>query len=401
MIKQRKDLKIIDVDAFYEGMHVKSGIFYNYKNTYVLLCRDIQLTQDLLQRLREISVFQHGIYIENTYYESIAQEGIRYRAWRRENDKNKAEKLVVYSNNELDTDDMEKVRSVRAEYGKITAKATYMIDEAAQTGKVPLHFAAEISETVTRMLANTDDALVIHCINEIRKMDDSLYTHSVDVAILNGLISKWMNLSSADTAMLIRIGLLHDLGKLKVPPEILHKPGRLDKKEFDVIKLHSANSYDILKNSGILDKTILLGVRGHHEKIDGSGYPDHLKMHEIPFFARISAVADIYDAMVSKRCYKQQNSPFEVLDEFSTNLFSHLDRQIVNVFLDNMPRELVGRKVRLTTGEEGVVVYVSPLKYAYPIIRVGNKLIPTNPSCKCEIIGSEYSDFLEEERETQ
>ena len=384
-------------DIFYPGIHIPCGIYYCYKSTYVMLCRDADLSEEMIERLREISTFQQGIFVEASYCEEILTASLKYHEELFECDDeadNTVRRTVKRKGKPFTEADFKKLEYARTAYNNIRTQATTMLGEIGDTDKVEMQTAIEIADMVANLINNVDDALIVSCINELRQMDDNLYTHSIDVAVLNGLISKWMSFSDEETYKLIKIGLLHDLGKLKVPPEVLNKPMRLSAEEFDIIKMHATHSYDILINSGETDEEVLKGVRGHHEKIDGSGYPDGLKANEIPIFARVSAVSDVYDAMISRRVYKHQSTPFEVLDEFANSMFTHLDRQIVDIFLENMPRELVGRKVELSTGEAGIVVYVSPLRFAYPIIRVGDRLVATSEDCKCVSISSGLAEEI-------
>lgn len=380
----------INPDIFYAGIHIPCGIYYCYKSTYVMLCRDADLSEEMIERLREISSFQQGIFVEASYCEEILSTSLKYHEelFESEEEAPAAHRTAKRRGKPFTADDYKHLEVARKQYGAIKTQTTEMLKQIGDKDTVELQTAAEIAKMVEDLVYNTNDALVVNCVNEIRQMDDSLYTHSIDVGVLNGLMSKWMGLPQKETYSLIRIGLLHDLGKLKVEAKILNKPARLSAEEFDAIKLHAVYSYDMLVNSGETDEDVLKGVRGHHEKIDGTGYPDGMKGNEIPVFARITAVSDIYDAMISRRVYKHQSSPFEVLEEFSKNMLAHLDKQIVDVFLDNMPRELVGRTVELSTGESGVVVYVSPIRYAYPIVRVGDRLVATNEECKCVSINS-------------
>ncbi|MEG1953430.1 MAG: HD-GYP domain-containing protein [Hydrogenoanaerobacterium sp.] len=387
----------INPDLFYPGIHIPCGIYYCYKSTYVMLCCDVDLTEEMIERMREISAFQQGIFVEASYCDEILSSSIKYHEELFEVDDKSEQtekKKTKRKGKPFTAEEVKRLERTKKQYGLIITDAVAMMGEIGDTDKIELQTATEITNMVADLVNNVDDTIVVSCVNEIRQMDDSLYTHSIDVAVLNGLISKWMSLTPEQTHKLIRIGLLHDLGKLKIPPEVLNKPARLTSEEFDIIKMHATYSYDILTNSGETDVEVLTGVRGHHERIDGTGYPDDLKSNEIPFFARISAVSDVYDAMISKRVYKRQSSPFEVLDEFSKRMFTHLDRTIVEVFLENMPRELVGRAVSLSTGETGIVVYVSPLRFAFPIVRVGNRLVATNEDCYCVSVNSVITDKI-------
>ena len=127
--------------------------------------------------------------------------------------------------------------------------------------------------------------------------------------------------------------ILHDLGKSCVDPNIINKNGKLTKSEFEEIKQHPVYGYDLALNMGITDKRILSGIRSHHEKLDGSGYPDGLKDQQIPLFARIIAVCDVFDALTTKRSYKDAMKSFEAIKLMKEQMSNHLDMKLVNALI--------------------------------------------------------------------
>jgi len=240
-----------------------------------------------------------------------------------------------------------------------------------------------LSSSIKDKIMLADAADILQVINGLKNEDDYLYTHSTNVAFLNGLIGKWLKLPESDINKLTKIGLLHDLGKIMIPDEILNKPAKLTPEEFEIIKTHPTHSFNILVQSGETDVDILLGVRSHHEKVNGTGYPDKLPFEKITLFARITTISDIYDAMVSKRPYKKLHSPFEVLTEFAEGRFNDLDTHLINVFLTNMPKELIGKNTLLSDGSIATVVYINPANYSFPIVKVGEKVFTTSPEVRC------------------
>ncbi|MEG1943738.1 MAG: HD domain-containing phosphohydrolase, partial [Angelakisella sp.] len=130
------------------------------------------------------------------------------------------------------------------------------------------------------------------------------------------------------------------------------------------------------------NKRVLAAARGHHEKLNGQGYPDGLSGDAVGLYSRITSISDIYDAMVATRVYKDPLSPFDVLDQFAKDKFSNLDIQLVNTFLDKMSLDLVGKKVLLSNGDMGNVIYVERENLAFPIVRVDDCTIITNENLK-------------------
>lgn len=356
-----KNLVLMDAGMFCEGMAVKAKIYYLYNDNYVLLCKDVVFTRDLIDKLYRIAADHGGVYIEESSYEEVWNESLRRYSM-------------------TSTSYEEAYRQVRHDYNKVLSKTALLIGEVASTSIIPIKLTEEIQNTIAEDLKNLDQSLVLRCINMISEADDYLYTHSLNVAALNGLIGQWMKMSDDRIKLLIKIGLLHDLGKLKVTHKILYKPARLSAEEFEAIKLHPALSYDILRNSGEEDWDILLGVRQHHEKPNGTGYPDGLTQDDISLYARITSVSDIYDAMVSKRCYKEASSPFDILAQFKVNQFSELDLKIVNTFLENVTYLFVGMKIKLSNGDCGEIIFVPPNDLSKPLIRIGNHVFSTSAS---------------------
>jgi HD-GYP domain-containing protein (c-di-GMP phosphodiesterase class II) len=249
--------------------------------------------------------------------------------------------------------------------------------------KISMEIPDAISEEISDKVELTDPALLIECINTLRDPDDYLNAHAANVAMLNGMMGTWLNLPPDDVDALVKTGLLHDIGKLRVPVEILNKPGPLTDEEFDEMKKHPVFSYEILKLSGEADNRILEGVLSHHEKLNGTGYPSGIKSGQLSLSARVTAVSDVYDAMVARRSYKERHSPFAILEEFALHKFSNLDISIVNVFLEKMPEALVGKNVLLSDGRTGKVAYVNPHSFTYPIVEIDGQLVSTNPGLYC------------------
>ena len=162
-----------------------------------------------------------------------------------------------------------------------------------------------------------------------------IYTrgHSDRVAEISVLIGKRLGLSDEDIRTLHVGGLFHDIGKIGVPDSILQKDGKLTDEEFDQIKQHPNIGVHILSNSSIFDD-ILPIVKHHHEKFDGTGYPDKLSGENIPYLARIAAVADSFDAMSSKRAYRDSLPLEKIISEFMRCRGTQFDPNIDDVFID-------------------------------------------------------------------
>lgn len=268
-------------------------------------------------------------------------------------------------------------------FDDIKEHTTALISNCFQTQHVDKVTCEAVSFDIKDTVITFDAANILKSISIANDVDQYLYSHSTNVAFLNGLMGKWLNFDNDQIQKLVKIGLLHDIGKSKIPEKILNKPGPLTEQEYEIVKLHPIYSYQMLLEMGENDPELLFAVKSHHEKMNGTGYPDRLISSEIPSYARITTISDIYDAMVSKRVYKPQNSPFEVLAEFAQGRFSNLDTMLVNKFLSNMPTELIGKDFVMSDGRIGTVMYVNPNNYEFPIIKIDDKIIKTNEEYKC------------------
>jgi len=162
--------------------------------------------------------------------------------------------------------------------------------------------------------------------------DEYTRGHSSRVALYTSLIAKQLGKSDEEVSKIYNIALLHDIGKISIPDKILNKPGKLDDEEYAVMKSHSPNGYNILKDITIAPE-IAIGAGAHHERYDGRGYPNGLSGDEIPEVAQIIAVADTFDAMYSTRPYRRQMPLEEVVNEIKRCSGSQFNPRMVDAFL--------------------------------------------------------------------
>ncbi len=243
-----------------------------------------------------------------------------------------------------------------------------IIDKDVKTEKVK-----KVVDSVINMADEKMD--LIRSMNQIRSSDEYLYTHSMNVAMLSMLIGKWLKYEDKKLQALVQAALLHDIGKIKVPLEILNKPGKLTDAEYEEMKKHSEYGYRMLEEKGNISMDICLAVLMHHEREDGSGYPIGAKSNRIHDFAKIIAVADIYDAMTSERVYKERESPFEVFELMEEKTIGQLSVEVVLTFLNNIASYYIGDLVMLDNGEVGEIVHINPRQVSKPIIKVKEKYL--------------------------
>lgn len=192
-------------------------------------------------------------------------------------------------------------------------------------------FKKRIEITLEKIL--NDDDLMIN-MKDLKTFDEYTYKHSVNVTVLSMIIGTSLKLSYKEMFNLGRAALLHDIGKMFVSKEILNKPGKLDTSEMEIMKNHSQFGYKYLKKRYGFSTLTYNGVLDHHEKYDGTGYPGRLKGDEIPFLAKIASIADSFDAMTSRRTYRDSLPIETVIDEFERCKGTQFDPELTDAFLD-------------------------------------------------------------------
>ncbi|MDN5345186.1 MAG: hypothetical protein PWQ18_1300 [Clostridia bacterium] len=203
----------------------------------------------------------------------------------------------------------------------------------------------------------------------LKDLDPYSSRHSLNVTVLATLLGSKLGLSQEEL-MVIGVGaMLHDIGKLEVPPEILLKPGKLSSEEFAVIKRHPQAGYERLE--GVVREEVRCVALDHHERCNGSGYPRRLKREELSLAARCVAIADVYDAVTTDRCYRPRYLPHEGMELLMMeSTLGNLDMELVQVFLRAIASYPVGTTVRLTTGEIARVIGQEPEIPMRPVVKI-------------------------------
>ena len=215
---------------------------------------------------------------------------------------------------------------------------------------------------------------VFDMMHSLRQYDDATYTHCINVALISNVAGQWLKMSEEDINVLTTAGLLHDIGKLVIPEQIITKPAKLTEYEYTIVQTHPQEGYKILKNSD-LDPHVKNAALMHHERCDGSGYPLHLQGPQIDPFAKIVAIADVYDAMTSARVYRGPLCPFVAISLFESEGLQKYDTNAIMTFLSNIVNTYLLNRVRLNTGLEGDIVFINRNHLSRPTIRIGEKYV--------------------------
>jgi putative nucleotidyltransferase with HDIG domain len=229
-----------------------------------------------------------------------------------------------------------------------------MFNEARMGGAVDVGNAQVLVEEISASVMRNPGALI--SLARLKSADDYTYMHSVAVCALMIALATRLGMDEVGIREAGMAGLLHDLGKAATDPDILNKPGKLTDAEFAVVRQHPVLGYDLLLQAEGVSPIVLDVCRHHHEKMDGSGYPDRLAGDQISLYARMGAVCDIYDAITSDRPYKKGWCPAESLRKMADWTDGHLDPVVFQAFVKGMGIYPVGTLVRLESGKLGVVL---------------------------------------------
>ena len=247
-------------------------------------------------------------------------------------------------------------------------------------------FLNKINNRLMNNALITDMDLINEVVKE-QKVEDYLFNHSVNVAIIGNLIGKWLDLGKEDIKILTLGGLVHDIGKLKIDKKILDKPEKLTEEEFEEVKKHPSYSHKIFTEMRYTEEKLLRAVTLHHEREDGTGYPLGIKSKNIPIHSKIIAIADIFDAMTSNRVYDKKMNIFKVMEKFQKETFGKLDYKMVTLFIKKFLEFYIGSEVTLNTGDKAKILNFNSFEITKPILMTGEgKIIDTSRVRTVEIV---------------
>lgn len=201
--------------------------------------------------------------------------------------------------------------------------------------------------------------------------DNYTYMHSINVDILSVLLGIGLGFNDKDLRLLSQAALLHDIGKTCISKDILNKPTKLTEEEFDEIKKHPKYGYNLVKENIDISAIVKNAIYSHHENEDGTGYPRQLKADKIHKFAKIIHIADVYDALTSKRVYKEAINPGDAMEYLMANSNTLFNKEYVEVFMNYVALYPVGCDVELSDGSIGVVIENNDI-LSRPIVRLKN-----------------------------
>lgn len=320
----------VHIEKVQTGMKLARTIFNS--DGGVLLSKGIELRESLLDKLKRNGIKE--IFLEDEMSQDVVVSDVI-----NENTRNEA--VVLVKN---------------------------MMNNYLFTSSVEIEPVKEmVNKLIGELLDNND---IVNNLSEIRSVDDYTFEHSVNVCILSLITGIGLGYDISGLRELGVGAMLHDIGKMCIPREILKKPSQLTVEEFEVIKKHTVFGYEILKKSDRVNLVSAYIAFGHHERYDGSGYPLQLKSDNIQQCARIVAVADVYDALTSDRVYRKKLKPNEVFEYITSLGAHHFDPKVIENFVKYVTVYPVGTGVMLNTRERGLVIKANRIMPTKPVIRV-------------------------------
>lgn len=233
----------------------------------------------------------------------------------------------------------------------------------------PMDFDALLNSVKSLITPGQTIIQYFDMLHNLRSSDDSVYGHSLNVAMISRILGKWLKWSPSDLDNLVIAGLLHDIGKITIPPEILNKEGKLTDEEFEQIRWHPRAGYELIRDLKI-DSRIKKAVLQHHERCDGSGYP--MKATEIMLddFAMVIAIADVYDAMTAARKYRAPLCPFQVIREFEHDGYHKYKTEYLLTFLRHIATTYQNNRVILSDGQAAKIILLNQNSLSTPLVQL-------------------------------
>ena len=348
----------IRTDELVTGMIVAADIYTS--NDQLIITKGTKLDERMITRLRFYNIYGIHVYDGNPVEEPHKEESYIE---------------MLRSTPEFKKFNRTYVESVE----KVEDSFNNLID-----GDGEANLESLLEETDRILSEGRNGTHIFEMLHGIRNYDDMTYVHSLNVSLICSIFAGWLKMSKEETRILTQAGLLHDIGKLLIPKHIISKPSKLTEDEFEEIKMHSIKGYQALKDLN-LDVRVKYAALMHHEKCDGSGYPNGFKANQIEDFSKIVAIADVYDAMTSNRTYRQAICPFDVVENFERDGFLKYDPGYLMIFLERIVQSYLHNVVRLSDGREGEVVMINKLSLSRPVVRCGNTFIDLSKEPKLSI----------------
>jgi putative nucleotidyltransferase with HDIG domain len=246
----------------------------------------------------------------------------------------------------------------KALYDKADIEIHAILNKVKKSEDIDIEPIQETVNGFVKSVVSNPNALL--WLTRIKARDEYTAEHCLRVAIMSIAFGRHLGLDESELSLIGMCGMLHDVGKMVIPEEVLNKPGRLTAEEYEIMKSHAAIGGELLDEQNELDPSIVTVARHHHERLDGMGYPEKLKAENISLYTRIVSIVDAYDAISSERCYKKATTPAEALRILYDNRGSQFDPDLLQHFILMVGIVPTGSIVELNNGEVGIVLANNP-----------------------------------------
>lgn len=258
--------------------------------------------------------------------------------------------------------------AARKVHAKTKAVVVSMFNDVRMGKSVQVKEALTLVDEIHLSMERNSNALM--SLIRLKTADEYTYLHSVAVCVLMVALGKQLGLRGEELKQVGVAGLLHDIGKMAVPHEILNKPDKLTDEEFDIVKNHPRRGWEILQAVYQVDAPALDVCLHHHERMDGKGYPERLSADTLTLHARMGAVCDVYDALTSDRCYKKGWEPAEAIRKMASWRNGHFDETVFRAFVKTIGIYPVGTLLKLKSERLGVVIEQSEKSLLMPVVKI-------------------------------
>jgi HD-GYP domain-containing protein (c-di-GMP phosphodiesterase class II) len=340
MIRKGKQtvMRLLKTESLRPGMKLGKSIYNERRN--VLLGEGMELTERVIQRLKDLQI--SFVYIEDNRTTHIKPRGAISEKLRQGAVKTIEETFLEVQN-------------------EVQLSNSFVVEKAAK------RFAALIRNMMGEIKGNQE---LLSLLAEVFVYDNYIFTHSLNVTLYTLAIGMELKLPAKQMEMLGLGAIMHDVGKMIISPDILLKPSRLTEEEYNEVKKHPEAGYNLLREIHTVPLLVAHCAYQHHERMDGSGYPRGIKENEIHNFAKIIAVADVFDAVTSNRVYRQAMLPHEGLEVLYCGSGRLFDMKIVEAFRRAVAIYPNGVSVGLNDGRKGIVASQNTELSDRPVIEI-------------------------------
>lgn len=332
-------MKTVDRTELAPGMTLGEDVVYQEEVVYP---KGTVLNRTILERLKRYSVMSVTI-MEDVDFATTHHEKLHFNEDFINFEKKHAANLNRYK--QLVTDFLDNGKQIPEE------KLFAIYDDMEST----YTYSSELLDFLYNLTPNEDELTYNHCLNS---------------ALLAGVFATWVRMPEEERKLLILCGFYYDIGKFKLPYEVLWKPGKLTDEEYTLVKKHPVIGYALVRNLP-LDEHVKNAVIMHHERMDGTGYPYHMKLTKIDSYARYIAMIDTYIAMASPRSYRDAFTPLQILGNFEGSLFKY-DMELLMPLMKHIGDAQIGSTVQLNDGSVWEVFIINTTTYSRPLLKNEN-----------------------------